>query len=236
MNSLTAKRVEMLKQVKDFGIAHAASFASTSLGKQLFDSVAQIVTELDSKGASQISGRSSAQNSAAVKSNIRTDLREMLLAINRTARVMALETPEFEGKFRMPRNINDQKLLSAARAFVLDATPLKDNFIRHELPADFLDQLNGLITSFDHATSQKIAAVTTHVAARLTIDENIERGLQTVRQLDVIMRNKFNGDPVTLSAWTRASHVARRTRKDDEDTPHVPPAQASQTSHQNVEG
>lgn len=223
MNSLTAKRVEMLKQVKDFGIAHVASFAATSLGKQLFDSVTQIVTELDSKGASQISGQSSAQNSAAVKSNIRNDLREMLLAINRTARVMAVETPEFEAKFRMPRNINDQKLLNAARAFVLDAAPLKDSFIRHEMAGDFLDQLNGLITSFDQATSQKVAAVGTHVAARLTIDENIERGLQSVRQLDVIMRNKFNGDPVTLAAWTRASHVSKRTHNNGAEEPPTDP-------------
>jgi len=224
MNKLTAQRVEMLKQVKDFGIAHSNSFAANSLGKSLFDSVAQIVTELENKGASQISGRNAAQNSAAIKSNIRTDLREMLLAINRTARVMAEETPEFEAKFRMPRNINDQKLLNAARAFVLDATPLKDNFIRHELAPDFLDQLNGLITSFEHASSQKAAAVGTHVAARLTIDENVEHGMQLVRQLDAIMRNKFNGDPVTLSAWTRASHVSRRVRNnDDEETPPVHP-------------
>lgn len=217
MNSLTAKRIEMLKQVKDFGIAHAASFADGSLGKQLFDSMTPIVTELENKGASQISGRNSAQNIAAVKASVREDLREMLAAINRTARVMAVETPEFEAKFRLPRNINDQKLLNAARAFVLDATPLKDHFIRHEMQADFLNQLTQLVSSFDQATSQKTAAVGTHVAARLTIDENIERGLQLVRQLDVILRNKFNGDPVTLSAWTRASHVARRTKKEDEE-------------------
>ncbi|HQR34184.1 MAG TPA: hypothetical protein PLK30_15710 [Blastocatellia bacterium] len=217
MNSLTAKRIDMLKEVKEFGITHAASFPATSLGKQLFDSVAQIVTELDSKGASQVSGRNSAQNIAAVKARIREDLRELLLAINRTARIMSVETAEFEGKFRLPRNLNDQKLLNAARAFVQDATPLKDSFIRHEMPADFLDQLSNLINSFDQAASQKTAAVSTHVAARLTIDENVGRGLQLVRQLDAIIRNKFNGDPVVLSAWIRASHVARRTRKDEED-------------------
>lgn len=229
MNSLTAKRIEMLKQVKEFGIAHAASFAAGSLGKQFFDSMTPIVAELESQGATQISGRNSAQNIVAVKANVREDLREMLAAINRTARVMALESPEFEAKFRLPRNINDQKLLNAARAFVLDATPLKDHFIRHEMQADFLDQLNNLISSFDQAASQKTAAVGTHVTARLTIDENIERGLQLVRQLDAIIRNKFNGDPITLSAWTRASHVARKTHKDDEEKPHPDPNTSPET-------
>jgi hypothetical protein len=224
MNSLTAKRVEMLKQVKDFGLTHAAMFADGSLGKQLFTSVAQTVADLENQGASQISGRNSAQNITAVKASVREELRELLLAINRTARVLALETPEFEAKFRLPRNINDQKLLNAARAFVLDATPLKEHFIRHELPGDFLDQLTRLIGSFEQATTQKTAAVGTHVAARLTIDENVERGLHLVRQLDVVIHNKFSGDPVTLSAWTRASHVAKRTRTNDGETPATDPA------------
>ena len=223
MNSLTAKRIEMLKEVKEFGVAYNASFPATSLGKQLFDSIGQIVTALESKGASQVSGRNSAQNSAAVKARIREDLRESLLSINRTARIMSVDTAEFEGKFRLPRNINDQKLLNAARAFVLDATPLKDNFIRHEMPADFLEQLTGLITAFDQATSQKTAAVSTHVAARLTIEEEVGRGMQSVRQLDAIIRNKFNGDPVVLSAWVRASHVARKSRKDEEEEVEIPP-------------
>ena len=39
MNSLTAKRIEMLKEVKEFGVAYNASFPATSLGKQLFDSI-----------------------------------------------------------------------------------------------------------------------------------------------------------------------------------------------------
>ena len=227
MNSLTAKRIEMLKEVKEFGIAHAASFTETSLGKQLFDSIGQIITELGSEGASQVSGRNSAHNIAAIKARIREDLREMLLTINRTARIMSVNSAEFEGKFRLPRNINDQKLLNAARAFVQDATPLKDNFIRHEMPADFLEQLTNLITAFDQAASQKTVAVSTHATARLTIEENVGRGMQTVRQLDAIIRNKFNGDPVVLSAWTRASHVARKNRKDDEEeavteTPTIP--------------
>lgn len=235
MNSLTAKRVEMLKQVKDFGAAHAAAFAEGSLGRQLFDSVAQTVADLESKGASQISGRNSAQNIAAVKSGLREELREFLTAINRTARVMAVEAPEFEAKFRLPRNINDQKLLNAARAFVLDATPLKEHFIRHEMAADFLDRLNRLIGSFEQATTQKTAAVSTHVAARLTIDENVERGLQQVRQLDVILRNKFNDDPVTLAAWTRASHVAKRTRSSDGETPATDPGAPPAMQTQSVE-
>jgi len=223
MNSLTARRVEMLKQVKDFGIAHNGSFAAQSLGKELFDSVSKVISDLETVGANQVSGHSTAQNIASIKSNVREDLHDLLSAISRTARVLALDAPEFEAKFRMPRDVNDQKLLYAARAFLQDATPLKVSFIRHELPPDFLDRLSNLISSFDQAISQRTAAVGSHVAARLTIDEKVERGLQLVRQLDVIVRNKFHGDPVTLSAWMRASHVSKRTHSSGAEKPPTDP-------------
>ncbi len=53
------------------------------------------------------------------------------------------------------------------------------------------------------------------------MDETVARGLQAVRQLDVVIRNKFNGDPGVLANWTRASHVAYRIRN---NTPETPPA------------
>jgi hypothetical protein len=226
MDTLTVRRFEMLKQVKDFGLAHSASFPAGSLGKELFDSLAQLITNLDGHGATQISSRGAAQTSAAQKATLREELRDSLAAINRTARVLAVDSPGFEAKFRMPRNVTDQQLLIAARAFVLDATPLKDDFLKHELPADFLDQLSRLITTFEQASSQKSAAVGAHVATRLTIDETVANGLQTVRQLDAIVRNKFNGDPILLSAWVRASHVARRSRNPDAEPPPAEPGGA----------
>jgi hypothetical protein len=48
----------------------------------------------------------------------------MLLAINRTARVIAFGTRGLENKFRLPCGTNNQNLLNAARAFAADAAPL----------------------------------------------------------------------------------------------------------------
>lgn len=219
MDSLTTKRFEMLKRVRDFGLAQASAFADGSLGKELFGSLAQIVTELEGHGANQLSGLGAAHSSTATKSALREDLRELLLAINRTARVLAFDSPGLDDKFRFPRGINDQTLLTAARAFATDATPLKDKFIRHEMATDFIEKLNQHISAFEQALTQKNAAVGSHVTAKIAIDENIGRGLQAVRQLDVVLRNKFNGDPALLAEWARASNVAKRTRVAEPETP-----------------
>jgi hypothetical protein len=220
MDSITTKRYEMLKRVRDFGVTQTAAFPEGSFGKELFATVTQVVTELDSQTTNRSSSKGAAQSIAATKSTFREDLRELVAAINRTARVLAFETPGLENKFRLPRGNNDQALLNAARAFAADAVSLKTAFLKHEMPADFIERLNQLIADFEKVSTEKAAAVGSHVAAKIEIDETVARGLQTVRQLDVIIRNKFNGDPAILANWTRASHVAyRKVNNATEPTP-----------------
>lgn len=219
MDSLAIRRYEMLKRVRDFSLTHSNTFADGSLGKELFATIVQVVNDLDAHGASQISGKSAAQSHTATKAALREDLREALATLNRTARVMAFEIPGLEDKFRLPRTNNDQMLLNAARAFAADAQAHKEDFLRHELPADFIERLKEQITAFEQALTQQSAAIGAKIAAKTAIDETIGRGMQTVRQLDVILRNKFNGDPITLAAWARASHVERRNHSAPPDKP-----------------
>lgn len=211
MDSLALRRYEMLKRVRDFSLTNTQAFAEGSLGKELFAAITQIVSDLDTHGAGQISGKSAAQSQTTTKAALREDLRESLATLNRTARVMAFETPGLDDKFRLPRSNNDQMLLNAARAFSADAQTHKEAFIKHELPADFIERLTRQINSFEQALTQQSAAIGAKVAAKTAIDDTISRGLQTVRQLDVVIRNKFNGDSVMLAAWTRASHIERRS-------------------------
>ena len=223
MDSTTTKRYEMLKRVRDFGAAQTAAFPDGSFGKELFATITQAVTELDSHTTNRSSSKGAAQSIAATKSTFREDLRELVAAINRTARVLAYETPGLENKFRLPRGTNDQALLNSARAFAADATPLKAAFLKHEMPADFIERLNQLIADFEKASTEKAAAVGSHVAAKIAMDEILSRGLQAVRQMDVIIRNKFNGDPAMLANWTRASHVAYRKVNNASEPPPTEP-------------
>ncbi len=91
------------------------------------------------------------------------------------------------------------------------------------MPSDFIERLNQLIADFEQVSTQKAAAVGSHVAAKITIDETVASGLQAVQQLDVVIRNKFNGDPATLANWTRASHVAYRKTNNQPEPPVTDP-------------
>lgn len=170
----------------------------------------------------QTSSRGASSQGTMSKAAARSALREDMETISRTARAMAFDSPGLDERFRLPRGNNDQSLVSAARAFLKDAEPLKAEFIRHELPAGFLDALRDGIEEFERASASQNNNRVARVAATSAIDAAIERGIVTVRQLDVVVRNKFRDDPSTLAAWTSASHTERTTRARKPAQPDTP--------------
>jgi len=140
-------------------------------------------------------------------------LRRELESIARTARSMAMTMPGLEDKFRAPRDLKDQELLGLARSFAADALPLKAEFVRRGLPADFLDELEDDLEAFEAAVNRRIQGTEAHITATAAIDDLIDGGIRTVRELGPIMRNIFAGDMATLAAWESASHIERAPRR-----------------------
>lgn len=226
MNDTERRKYEMFLRVREFGTRRAVEFPANSLGRELLDRLDTVVAEFDAHTSAQTSQRGAAQEGTASKAAARDELRRDLEAISRTARAMALATPGLENKFRAPRSVSDQALLSAARAFAADALPLKAEFTRRGLPEDFLEDLSADIEAFEQAITQTIQKREAQVAATAAIDESIERGVNAVRELDVIVRNKFAADPATLAAWLSASHTQRTPRRSPADSNAPPPAPA----------
>lgn len=213
MKDSEIRRYEMFLRVREFGTAHAAQFPATTFGGELLARLNTAITELDAHTSAQSSGKRAAQEGAGSKASAREEVREDLESISRTARAMALTTPGLEDKFRAPRSISDQALLAVARSFAADAAPLKAEFIRRGLPANFLEDLDADINAFATSINHRIQGTEKHVAATAAIDDAIERGVNTVRELDPLMRNTFANDAATLAAWLSASHVERAPQR-----------------------
>jgi hypothetical protein len=212
----------MFMRVRDFGVEHAADFSATSLGTQLFTRIGSIVDELDTHGASQVSSTGTAKQGTVSRSQARQALRDDLETINRTARAMAVELPGLNDKFRVPREGNDQILLTAARAFATDVAPYVQNFVAHELPAGFVDDLNEDIEELEGAMGKQATGLGHRAAAIAAIDDTIDDGVTTVKKLDAIVKNKYINDSAVLAQWTSASHTERSPRH---SAPQTPPAQ-----------
>jgi len=216
---------ESLGRMRDFGQTRTADFPAKSKGANLFAELADIVAELETHAAAQTAGKTSAQTGTMSKAAARAALLEDLEAIRRTARAIALDNPAFANNFRLPRgHLNDQELLATARSFAAEAVQYKDEFIHNEMPADFIEDLNADIESFEQATTAQHLSTEAHVAATQAFDTGLERGLNIKRQLDVVIRNKYRNDAPTLAAWLSASHTKRpdKHKAKTTDTPTQP--------------
>jgi len=202
VNDSENRKHQTFVRAHGFGEAHANDFAANSLGKQLFTTLGTIITELDGYAASEAAGIGLARQGTTTRRQAREALREDLEAINRTARAMAADVPGIDRLFRVPRNNNDQHLLSAGRAAAIDAAPLSAQFIAHELPADFLADLNANIAALEAAINNQSSGLGDHVAARAAIDDAIDRGFEVMRKLDAIVKNKYANNASVLAEWT----------------------------------
>ncbi|MEW6738170.1 MAG: hypothetical protein AB1489_43250, partial [Acidobacteriota bacterium] len=222
MDDLEVRRYQMLTRVRDFLAARPNAFSTDSLGGELTSTIRMVVDNLTNHAVAQSSGTSEARKGSISKAVARAALREDLQAIRRTARAIALDSPEVIEKFRIPRSNSDQLLLNTARAFLADATPLAQEFLRYEIPANFLDDLKQDIADFEQAINTFNAGTETQVSATAAIDDTMDKGINAVRKLDPIIRNKYRDDPALLSAWISASHTERASRI--ASTPKTPPS------------
>jgi hypothetical protein len=211
MQDSDTRLYEMFTRVRDLGAEQANLFPNGSNFRAQFDALGALVTELQGHVGEQDSGRRVAKQGSSSKAVAREKLRESLSAISRTARTMAMDTPGLAEAFQMPAR-NDAALAGAARAFLTNATPLKASFLRNEMPADFLDQLQANLSGFETTTGSQNLGTEQHVAATALIEDLLARGQKIVKQLDTLIHNKFRADPALLAAWDSASHVERPSR------------------------
>jgi hypothetical protein len=215
---------EMFVRVQNFGAARVADFPAGSIGDELFASVRAAVADFDKHSAGQSSGASDARRGTSIKDGARAALSDDLDQMSRTARAMAFKIDGLDEKFRLPRYLNDQKLLETARAFAADAVAFKDAFIRYGMPADFLEDLAADIADFEAASHSQNLGIENQVTATAGVNTARQQGMNAVRQLDAVVRNKYRDDPTTLAAWERARHIERAKRSKKDTSPPTTPA------------
>jgi hypothetical protein len=222
MTDNDTRRYEMFLRVRQHGTDEAASLAANSFVTSLFNDLSQVIAELETHTNAQSTGLTSARQSTRSKAVARDEIEHDLQAISRTARSMALSMPGIEEKFRHPRELKDQDLLTIARRIAAEALPLKAEFVKRGLGPNFLEDLDDDIQAFEEALTRRTQGAATHVNATAAIDDLIERGIRLVRELDAIMRNIYEDNAGKLAAWLSASRVERAPRR----TPQPPAAPA----------
>ena len=212
----------MLVRVRDFAVLHATQFPPASSGGKAFAEVNTVVSELEHHATVQTANSGGSRVGTATRALLRETLRRALRAFHVTARAIAVDNPGLDKQFRVHAR-SDLALLSAARGFLEDATPLKAQFIEHEMPANFLEDLKRHIDDFQEAVTEQNRSAQARVNARASLDSAIERGIAVRHRLEAIVTNKFREDQPALATWESASHIERSTGKSG-DQPKPDPA------------
>ena len=206
MTRVEMARYEMLVRVRDFGAGYGERFPKSTCGGDAFAAVKSAVSQLEEHGPAQYSNRHAARGVKAANSDAFRELLEGLDTIERTARAVALDTPDIDSQFAVPKRRGSTAVLNAARSIVTRAEPLAKAFIAHGLQKDFIAQLEAKIATFEEARKLRVAAKEQHASARTAIDQAFESGMDAIRHLDAIIPNVLGGDGSAMAAW----EVARR--------------------------
>jgi hypothetical protein len=219
MNSKQSRRLAMLGRVIGFRKRRATDFPEGSKGAELLDLVAKAEADATVSSTEQVSGGGETRSGSATKEELYDSLLEDLRAISATAKPIAKTFPNVNEKFRLPRSISQISIITTARAFLKDAQPLADEFVKYELSPSFLTDLAADILAYERAEDVQGDGLGKRVGATRTIVKAIADGYEAVKDVDPLIKNKYKHAPAVLAEWRTASRVERAPRKAKE----VPP-------------
>lgn len=213
MDTLLTKQMEMFIRVSEQRPEFALACPEGSHGAELFDGLAEVTEAFRSSAYEQSRGQSSVRESSGNVAATRDELVRQLDAIRKTVGVLNPKSPGLEDKFRSTHGVNDQDLITLARTYGNDAFPLRAELIKLGLGPDFINDLDVAASAFDAALNERTQKRGHRIAATAELDQHVKRGLQLVRELDVLVRNVYAKDPTKLALWESASHVEKLPRR-----------------------
>ena len=212
MTRLKFGTIEMLTKVAGFGKTYASRIPAGSLALAAFDTIDATCSTISTLGA--LPRRKGVHPGTEVRGDARQTLRADLDTVHQTMLAVAIDHPGIEANFRLPRNPHqDQALIRAAQEFVRYATPLKDAFVAHQLPANFLDRLTSEIEALQEAINAQAQAKSERRAASQTLDDAVDQASVALQRLDALIPNMFGDDTEIISAWTVARQIQKPPRR-----------------------
>lgn len=107
-------------------------------------------------------------------------------------------------------------LLTAARAFLQEATANEALFLEFEIKATFLADLAADITALEQADDTQDDGLSRQVGGTAELAAEVSKGLAARRQLIPIVKNKYAGQPGVLAEWATATRIVRPDRGEEQ--------------------
>jgi hypothetical protein len=219
MNKDDIRRLDMLVKADQFGADHPLTPVNARVTALLL-LLKAVITQVNTLGGGQESGRGQFRGGASERLRLSKSLRKLMRKISEIAVVLdPAAYPGAREQFRMPRTKAYQDLLNRGQAFLEAVGPIKAAFVERDLPADFDETLAGLIAEFTTATQLKATGLAGQVEGTAGIRAATLNGVTIVREMDAILKVRYENDPGLYAAWKSASHIERPPRNGQPATP-----------------
>lgn len=213
MNDSQQRKINKYQREDVFMKDNASDFPADSPGDLTAKALANIINEIQTLAAEQVSGFDDKRQAFDNLEDARDDLFDDLRLINLAAKALANEINGIEEKFRMPRKPTDGILLATARSFAADAVQYRNQFIEYGLEADFLTDLQDDIVAFESAADAADSAEESHAEATGALYEAFRQAKVKSEKLGAIVKIKYRNDAGKLAAYVVASHLERAPKR-----------------------
>ncbi len=214
-NEMIRNHYDAFSRMNAFATTKAGVFAPGSRALAQFAVITGVVGAMEAEGVEKLIGTQEFRGGTGAKAVAAENLREEMREIRDTAQAIseAEGLPEFDDKFRMPRSSSHDLLLTAARAFLVDATDNEALFLEFEIKATFLADLAADIATLEAADDTQDAGLSQQVGGTAELSAEVTIGLAARKQLLPIVKNKYAGNPGVLAEWATATRIVRPERK-----------------------
>jgi len=215
MNAYDNRCHQMFIRAREYMAQSIDDFVAGGVARQMYADLQTGIPTFEQKAFAHGAGLSEERQGTRTRSDTRDALTQALELIRNAARVMGV----LEQFPRPPQN-DDEALLQLADVYAAHALPLKAQFIAHELPPNFLEELAADKADFQAAIVDQANARGDHIAARQELKDARDYCLARIRGLDGLVNIRYANNPGKLAEWTAASHIERAPKR---AKPEMPP-------------
>jgi hypothetical protein len=178
----------------------------TTARKRLDDVVASFTTHAVDQNANDRGTKGETAKQQQLRVQLSTDVMRPIAEI---ARHNLRTTPEFKA-LRMPGHVVGQAFLASAKGMAAAAAIHKDTLIERGLPADFLEQFQTALSTFEVSVSDREKSRTRRMGATQGLAAQEQEARSVLKVLDSLVNRALRGNAVLLGTWAGARAIHRR--------------------------
>ncbi|HQU85522.1 MAG TPA: hypothetical protein PKY59_20475 [Pyrinomonadaceae bacterium] len=209
MNDRERRLYEMFLRVLTFLQANAADFDNIPAVAAVVTVLLAETPVLGNLGEVKVTDTSTAKDKTIFRGDNRDAVRDAMQDISDMWKPMAKNYQGASNRFAMPHG-SDQLLIDTARSFVVEATPLRDDFVARGMPANFIADLTAKIDAFEDSISESSTARIERVGTNASFKPSLDACREAVADVDPIVKMVYRANAQKRAEWLVASHVERR--------------------------